>query len=1099
MRRELVFVLSLVVLPVLANNAAQGLEVKINFQPSSAQIPAGYLADFGDVFGDRGNGYSYGWDMDIRGASRKRGVSFDQRYDTVVQMQEGAPATWEIALPTGGYKVFVACGDAAYVDQIDTIDVEGTIFADPDGRDNFDEYNAAIIIVTDGRLTIKPAPGGTKCKLLFLHITTVVMTKAYNPVPATGAVYVDTWAPLSWIAGDFAASHDVYFGDEANDVLNGAGDTFQGNYTATQYTVGSPGFPYPDGLVPGTTYYWRIDEVNEVHPDSPWKGDVWSFTIPPRTARDPYPANEADFVHPDVVLSWTPGLGAQSHIVYLDADFNDVNAATGGVPQTEPNYTPVVLAKDTTYYWRVDEFDGVNLHRGAIWSFKTIPVVPITDPNLLCWWKFDEIVGSTINDYSGYDHFGTVRGATLKAAGRVDKALYFGGDGDYVVDETAAEYLNGLSAITVCMWIKADQIGTDRGFIDCVEPDGKDQVVTMRHDAAGASYGGANVFKLGLMATLPDIDPNEKEQWEGQLESANKVQTVQWQHVAMTWRSGDVIRFFVDGVEDTPTGRTDPNVASGVITGCTRLIIGKGGKDQGTTAGWKGMIDDVRIYNIALGAQDIKQVMRGESDLAWDPSPANGSTPDLTNALPLQWLPGENVYRHDVYFGTDRDAVANCTTTDKTGVYRGRQKETTYTPPEGVEWAGGPYYWRIDEYNKDATITRGRIWQFTVADFLLIDDFEAYNDINPEDEGSNRIYKKWTDGWDDPANGSTVGYADPDFDAGEHFVETWIVHDGRQSMPYSYDNSAGISEATMALTSLRDWTEQGVKTLTLWFQGYPAGLVEEPAGTYTLSATGADIGGTADEFRFMYKKLSGPGSIVARVLSVQNTDPWSKAGVMIRRMLDPTSPYAAVYITPGYGCRFQGRLALSADSSSDSSVATPEQNAILAPYWVKLERDNHDNFNGYYSSDGATWQAMSWNPQPISMPADVYVGLALTSHNANAVCKAQFSNVKITGSVTGATWTNEAIGVEMPGNDPEPMYVAANSGAQRAVVYHDDPKAAQIDTWTQWKIDLTKFSDQGVNLTDVSDISIGFGNESGPQTNGSGTVFFDDIRLERAP
>jgi hypothetical protein len=821
---------------------------------------------------------------------------------------------------------------------------------------------------------------------------------------------------------------------------------------------------------------------------------VWKFTVPPATARDPYPANGADFVHPDVTLSWTPGLGAQAHNVYLDASLIDVNTATGGVPQTEPNYTPVVLARNTTYYWRVDEFDGVNIHRGAIWSFKTIPVVPITDPNLLCWWKFDEIVGSTVNDSSGYDHYGTVHGATFRADGRVGGALYFGGDGDYVVDETAGKYLNGLRAITACLWIKADQIGTDRGFIDAVEPDGKDQMVTMRHDAAGASYGGTNVFKLGLTATLPN-----NAVWAGQLESSNKRQTTEWQHVAMTWKSGDVIRLYVDGVEDAPTGRTDPDPLSDVITGCTKLMIGKGGKDQGTTAGWKGLIDDVRIYNFALAVSDLKQAMRGESGVAWEPSPASGSTPDLKTALPLRWLPGENAKQHDVYFGTDRDAVAQCTASDKTGIYRGRQSDTSYTPAEGVQWGGGPYYWRIDEYNADGTITPGRLWQFTVAAFLLVDDFESYNDLNIGEKGSNRIYTVWIDGWDDPANGSTVGYAKPDFDAGEHFVETDIVHGGRQSMPFFYDNSAGTSEATRALTYPRDWTEQNVRRLTLWFQGYPAGFVEEPAGTYTMTATGADIGGLSDQFRFVYQRLSGAGSITAQVLSVQNTNEWSKAGVMIRYRLDTTSPYAAVYLTPRYGCRFQARLGPAAEATSDSPVATPEQNAIVAPYWVKLERDNAFNFYGYYSSDGVTWQAMSWNPQKIPMTTDVYVGLALTSHNANALCRAQFVNVRIVGSVTGATWTNAAIGADMPGNSAEPLYVAVSSGARRAVVYHDNPKASQIDTWGPWTIDLKQFSDQGVNLTDVSSLSIGFGNKSGPPTGGSGLVYFDDICLYRAP
>jgi len=88
-----------------------------------------------------------------------------------------------------------------------------------------------------------------------------------------------------------------------------------------------------------------------------------------------------------------------------------------------------------------------------------------------------------------------------------------------------------------------------------------------------------------------------------------------------------------------------------------------------------------------------------------------------------------------------------------------------------------------------------------------------------------------------------------------------------------------------------------------------------------------------------------------------------------------------------------------------------------------------------------------------------------------------------------------------PANAPEPMYVAiANYNGPTAVVYHDNPDAALIDTWTEWTIDLTKFSDQGVDLTDVDTISIGFGDKNpdvSGQPGGSGLVFFDDIRLYR--
>jgi hypothetical protein len=323
-------------------------------------------------------------------------------------------------------------------------------------------------------------------------------------------------------------------------------------------------------------------------------------------------------------------------------------------------------------------------------------------------------------------------------------------------------------------------------------------------------------------------------------------------------------------------------------------------------------------------------------------------------------------------------------------------------------------------------------------------------------------------------------------------------------MPYFYENFkqgfSKYSEAQMSLSYPRDWTEQGVTELSLWFRGYAAGFKEEPAGTYTMTASGADIAGTSDQFRYVYKRLSGSGSIQAQVLSVENTHMWAKAGVMIRRTLDPSSPFAALYITPGAGCRFQSRPTLGADHSSDSGVATDEEWSITAPYWIKIERDstNH-SFRGYYSSDGVTWQEMAWNPQYIVMPDEVYIGLALTSHSLNSICTAQFSDVEITGSLRNPNWTDEVIGTTMLSNDAEPMYVAvANSNGEPAVIYNDNPDAAQTETWTEWIINLQDLENQGLILTDVDSIAIGFGTRGNTQiSGGSGKVYIDDIRLYR--
>ena len=197
---------------------------------------------------------------------------------------------------------------------------------------------------------------------------------ARSPDPADGAMHLDTWINLSWKAGDFAVSHDIYLGENYDDVNNAAPDSdlFRGNQTATFYVAGFPGFAYPEGLVPGTTYYWRIDEVNEADPNSPWKGDVWSFSIVPNTAYDPNPADGAEVEDPNTVtLSWTPGFGAKLHTVYLDDDYEEINNATGGMMQGAATYSPGPLEREKVYYWRVDEFDAVVTHKGDVWTFTT--------------------------------------------------------------------------------------------------------------------------------------------------------------------------------------------------------------------------------------------------------------------------------------------------------------------------------------------------------------------------------------------------------------------------------------------------------------------------------------------------------------------------------------------------------------------------------------------------------------------------------------------------------------------------------------------------------------------------------------------------------
>ncbi|MHC4535820.1 MAG: LamG domain-containing protein, partial [Planctomycetota bacterium] len=205
---------------------------------------------------------------------------------------------------------------------------------------------------------------------------------ALSPEPADGFLHTDTWVNLSWRPGDFAVSHDLYIGDDLDAVNNDdtTGQTFRGNQTETFIVVGFPGFAFPEGLVPGMTYYWRIDEVNDAEPNSPWKGDVWSFSIPPKTAYLPEPADGGESIDLNSDLSWTGGFGAKVHTVYFGDNFDDVNNAAGGLPHGSATYDPGPLELAKTYYWRVDEFDGFETYKGNIWSFTTEGAVGSPDP-----------------------------------------------------------------------------------------------------------------------------------------------------------------------------------------------------------------------------------------------------------------------------------------------------------------------------------------------------------------------------------------------------------------------------------------------------------------------------------------------------------------------------------------------------------------------------------------------------------------------------------------------------------------------------------------------------------------------------------------------
>ena len=633
------------------------------------------------------------------------------------------------------------------------------------------------------------------------------VASAHNPDPADGSMYTDTWATLRWGAGGTSVSHNLYFGTSLDDVSAGAESTLIGGLTADNQIVGFAGFPAPDGLVPGTTYYWRVDEVNDAHPDSPWQGEVWSFWVPSITGFDPVPIDGEAFEDPEIDLSWSAGMNATLHTVYFGTDAMEVENGAGALPSLGTTFDPGTLAADTTYYWRVDTFNGAAWIKGTVWSFSTRPEAPpIADPNLVVWYKFNEGAGTNVFDWSGHGNHGKMFGSPQWTAGYEGDGLYLG-SGNYVaIQNFHYDNASGIRGLAVAAWVRTNT--------------GANQII--------ASFDRNENWRLeinGEVATPGQVGWHLwTDQGQSDYGSASRVDDGQWHHVCGVFDNG-LSTIYIDG-------EPEPSVRMGSTLGQGRYIrygyVGTGSESTEfnaiprTPEDWlQGEVDEIRIYDKSLSREQIATIMRVDPLAAWGHQPAGGVFDLNTVPTSLAWTRGDSASQHDVYLSTDMGAIKSADASDTTGVHRGRQPGTTYVPAEGFDW-GQTYYWRVDEFNNDGTVTRGGIRVIEVTDYLFVDDFEDYNDYPPDE-----IWNTWIDGFGTTTNGALAGHPDPiDPAGGSHYVETAIVHSRAQSMPIYYDNNLKYSEVTRTLTPAQDWTRHGVATLSLRFHGASANAPE---------------------------------------------------------------------------------------------------------------------------------------------------------------------------------------------------------------------------------------------------------------------------------
>jgi len=233
---------------------------------------------------------------------------------------------------------------------------------------------------------------------------------------------------------------------------------------------------------------------------------------------------------------------------------------------------------------------------------------------------------------------------------------------------------------------------------------------------------------------------------------------------------------------------------------------------EGTVAGyvritadsnWGGMLKQYGLSEVRFSSTPV---------VAREPSPGSGAADVSADAI-LSFRAGREAATHDVYLSTDEQAAIDGTAPVATVT------ESSHAPSLDLATT---YYWRVDEVNdaESPTNWQSDIWYFTTEEFIVVDDFESYNDIPAGEEGSNLVYVTWVDGFDNPsANGSTMGYV-----AGAS-LESDTVHSGGKSVPLAYNNTtAGVSEVMRTFATAQDWTAHGVITLSLWFAGAGANV-----------------------------------------------------------------------------------------------------------------------------------------------------------------------------------------------------------------------------------------------------------------------------------
>jgi fibronectin type 3 domain-containing protein/regulation of enolase protein 1 (concanavalin A-like superfamily) len=660
-------------------------------------------------------------------------------------------------------------------------------------------------------------------------------------------------------------------------------------------------------------------------------------------------------------LTWNAVDGANSYTVKRSATpGGPYTTVASGITAT--SWLNSGLSGSTTYYYVVSAVNtgGESANSSQASANTDIRV------NL----AFNESGGTTAADSSGTGYNGTLVNGPVFTTGTVGNAVNLDGVNDHVTLPSGV--VSGVTAFTASAWVKPDTLSNWSRVFD---------------------FGtGINVY----MFLAPQNGSNGKVRFaittsgwqaEQKIDGQSALPAGTWSHVVVTW-SGNTGILYVNGVE---VGRNSAMTLNPSSLGTTTQNYL--GRSQHPDPYFDGLIDDFRIYTRALSATEIANQTLAQMP---DPATVTGLTATAGNTqVSLAWtaVPGATGYavkRSTASGGPYSTVAANVTSTAFTDT--GLTNGITYHYVVSAKNVGG-----VGANSSQASA------------MPVPPPPAAPTGLAAAVDSASRINLTWS-----AASGAT-GYnvkratvsGGPYTTVASGIGSTAFIDTGLSgSTTYYYVVSAvnlggeGSNSGQASAT-----TQPGAGSLPSGWSGGDIGTVGiagsagYAGGTYTVTGSGADIWGTADEFQFVSRQIIGDCDIIARVASVENTDPWAKAGVMIRESLNANSTHALMAVSSANGLAFQRRTS-TGGSSLNTSVA-----AITAPHWVRLVRSGN-TFTAYRSTDGVGWTTVG--SQTIAMTSAVYVGLAVCSHNNTALATATFDNLSIV--TLPSPWASADIG-----------------------------------------------------------------------------------------